>query len=287
MSGFQADVAISDDEFVKFRDFFYRWTGIHFSDAKRYFVDKRIAERIRQTRSESFGDYFRKVRLEACGEEVQRLVNCLTVNETYFYRESYQFECLANSVLSEVIKGRPRGSSVRIWSLPCSTGEEPYSIALWLLENWAHVDDYAIEIIASDIDSDVLEQARQGIYGTRSLQNVAPATVRRYFRRLDDERFQIVPELRDSIDFSLINVTDAVQMRRCRDIDVVFCRNLLIYFDDLSRRRAAEHMWDCLNPGGFVCLGHSESMSRISSLFEVRKFPEAIVYQKQIEGTPS
>jgi chemotaxis protein methyltransferase CheR len=287
MSSAGAEIAISDEEFFKFREFFYRWTGIHFTDTKRYFVDKRILERIRQTKSESFGDYFRKMRLESSGEEVQRLVNCLTVNETYFYRESYQFECLANSVLREVTERLPRGSRVRIWSMPCSTGEEPYSIALWLLEKWPKVDDYAIEIIASDIDTQVLSEAREGIYGARSLQNVEPATVRKYFNRLDAERYQIVPELRESIEFSLANISDPAQMRRYRDVDVIFCRNLLIYFDDISRRKAAEQMWDCLKPGGFVCLGHSESMSRISSLFEVRKFPEAIVYQKQTERTPS
>lgn len=273
---------ITDEEFRKFQEFFYRKTGIHFTEAKRYFVDKRILERIAATGSGGFRDYFTFMRFQASGEEIQHLVNAMTVNETYFYRESYQFECLARSILEEISRRRAPGERIRIWSLPCSTGEEPYSLAIWLLENWHRVEDYEIEIIASDIDTNVLAAARKGMFGGRSVQNLSAEVKRRYFHARGDGQYEIIADLRGSIDFTTVNISSAEEMRRYRDVDVVFCRNLLIYFDDLSRRQAAELMWDSLAPGGFVCLGHSESMSRITSLFTVRKFPDAIVYQKPL-----
>jgi chemotaxis protein methyltransferase CheR len=217
------------------------------------------------------------------GIELQQLINTMTVNETYFYREEYQFRCLIRSILPEVIANRDGSSeqTLRIWSLPCSTGEEPYSIALQLIENWREVDKHQVEIVASDIDTRVLAQARAGIYDERALQHL-PAMVRqRYFREVGVESWQIINDLRDSVDFTSVNLSDRQDMRRHQGrFDVIFCRNLLIYFDDASRRVAAEALFDALIPGGFLCLGHSESMSRISALLTVRKFPDAIVYQK-------
>ncbi len=163
--------------------------------------------------------------------------------------------------------------------MPCSTGEEPYSIALYLLEHFDRVDDYDIEIIASDIDTEVLKKAKLGVYAERALQHVSPQTVAKYFNPVEGGK-QVVEELRNSIKFTQANLMDAIDSKAYRGFSVVFCRNLLIYFDDVSRREAAEAIFAALNPRGFVCLGHSESMSRISSLFELRKFPDAIVYQK-------
>lgn len=276
--------AIGEEDFLKFQEFFYRKTGIMFGEGKRYFVDKRLVERIRVCGLGGFREYFNMMRFQASGEELQHLVNVMTVNETYFYREEYQFRCLVNSILAEIARKRRPGERIRIWSVPCSTGEEPYSLALYLLENWSRVDDYDIEIVASDIDTNVLAAARDGIYGERSLQNLTRDAVARFFTPLGDGRWRISPQLRGSIDFTCVNVADRAQMRGYRGFDVIFCRNLLIYFNDLSRRQAAEAFFDALSPGGYICLGHSESMSRISSLFTVRKFADAIVYQKPAEG---
>ncbi len=270
---------ITAEQFERFREFFYRRTGIAYAASKRAAVEKRIAARMQALSIDSFREYFARV-TQPSGPELQALINALTVNETYFFREDYQLRCIAASILAEVVADRPPGSRVRLWSIPCSTGEEPYSLALFLLENWALVDDYEVEILASDIDSAVLEAAQEGIYGARSLQYVPQPLLRRYFRPAGDGRFQIISELRSSISFSKVNVHNATEMKRLRNIDVILCRNLLIYFDDVSRRKAAEALYDSLRPGGFICLGHSESMSRISSLFRVRKFPDAIVYQR-------
>lgn len=271
---------ISLEEFQKFREFFYRKTGIQFDDNKRYFVDKRLIERIEATQSDSFRNYFTTLRFQTSGEELQQLTNLMTVNETYFFREDYQFKCLVESMLPAVCANKKPGSRLRIWSIPSSSGEEPYSIAIYLIEHWPQIADWDVELISSDIDTDILQKARQGVYSPRSVQHVSPLLLDRYFKKQKSGDFQICNDLRDSVEFTRVNLSEVSDTRPYRNFDVIFCRNLLIYFDDLSRRKAAEVFYDALNTGGFVCLGHSESMSRITSLFNVKKFPEAIVYQK-------
>jgi chemotaxis protein methyltransferase CheR len=202
------------------------------------------------------------------------------VNETYFYREEHQLRCMTSSLLGELLRRKQPGESFRIWSIPCSTGEEPYSIAMWLMEHWPDVDKYNIEIVGSDIDTQALKAAAEGIYGERALMRLSRDVVRRYFSSLGNERYQIDPGLRESVQFTAANLIDARDIAQYRDFDIVFCRNVLIYFDDSSRRSAAENLYDCLRPGGYICLGHSETMSRISPLFRVNRFPDAIVYQK-------
>jgi chemotaxis protein methyltransferase CheR len=274
---------ITEADFKKFTEYFYRKTGIHFDDSKRYFVDKRLVDRIGATGAADFRAYFVGLRFETDGRELQNLINSMTVNETYFFRESYQFDCLVNHLLDEVVASKRKGDRVRIWSIPSSTGEEPYSIAIYLLERWARIDDFEIEILSSDIDSKVLQAAHDGIYSTRSVAQLPKSYLNKYFTPCANGDWRISRDLVESVEFSRINLTEAGDTRRFRNIDVIFCRNLLIYFDDLSRRVAAEAMYDALNPGGFICLGHSESMSRISSLFRVRRFPDALVHQKPLE----
>lgn len=274
------------EEVKRFQDFFYRKTGIIFGDAKGYFVDRRLADRIAATKLVSLRSYLLHLKFDdRGGAELQQLINSMTVNETYFYREEYQFRCLVSSILPEIVGRRsPQDTQpVRLWSLPCSTGEEPYSLAIQLLENWRDVDRYNLEIVASDIDTKVMAQARAALYDDRSVQYLSASVKSRYFIHTVAGRWQIIDDLRTSIDFVPVNLNDQIEMRRHKGLyDVIFCRNLLIYFDDLSRRQAADALYESLRPGGFVCLGHSESMSRMSSLFTVRKFLDAIVYQKPL-----
>ena len=274
-----AELTISEEEFRKFREYFYRKTGIQFEDTKRYFVDKRLIERIQATDSGSFRNYFMMMRFEASGLELQTLVNLMTVNETYFFREEYQFKCLVDSMLNEIVRRKRDNSPIKIWSIPSSSGEEPYSIVIYLLEHWPGIEKWDVEIISSDIDTDIISRARRGFYSARSVQHLPANLLKKYFQNTGSG-YQISQDLREAVEFTRVNLSEAAETRAYRKFDVIFCRNLLIYFDDLSRRQAAETFFDALNPGGFVCLGHSESMSRISSLFRVRKFPEAIVYQK-------
>jgi chemotaxis protein methyltransferase CheR len=277
------EITISHNEFESFRDYFYGKTGISFEQSKRYFVDKRLVERIESTGHESFRSYFHSLRIEASGEELQHLTNQMTVNETYFMREEYQFQCLVKSMLPEIVKRKTDNVPIRIWAIPSSSGEEAYSIAMVLLEMWPGIAEWDVEIISSDIDTGILHKARTGRYSVRSVQLVPPEWKRKYFSEIGDE-FQICKDLRQAVSFSRVNLADLNDTRSYRNFDVVFCRNLLIYFDDESRRVAGETLYDALNPGGFVCLGHSESMSRISSLYQVRRFPDAVVYQKPMEA---
>jgi chemotaxis protein methyltransferase CheR len=273
--------SITEEEFRKLAEFLYRRTGMVFNEAKRYYVERRIAERMVATAHQTFSDYFAYLRGEVPGE-VEHLINAFTVNETYFYREDHQLECLTHDLLRERIATKARGDSIRIWSAPCSTGEEPYSIAMWLLENWPEADDYDIEIVGSDIDTRVLQAAAAGIFGKRALMRLTPQLIAKYFHSLDDERWQILDDLRQSVQFSRVNIVETRETRLQGRFDVIFCRNVLIYFDDESRRIAAENLFDNLLPGGYICLGHTESMSRISPLFEVCRYSDAIVYRKPL-----
>jgi chemotaxis protein methyltransferase CheR len=277
------DITITADDFERFREFFYRKSGIQFEASKRYFVDKRLAERVRATGCRDFREYFALLRFEASGREWQALVNEMTVNETYFMREDYQFACLVESMLPEITARKARGEPVRIWVMPSSSGEEAYSIALTLLERWAGIDDWDVEIVSSDIDTRILAQAEAGLYSARAVQHVPKAWLQKYFTR-EGDNWRLCADVRGAVAFTRVNLNDAREVAAYRDYDVIFCRNLLIYFDDASRRQAASAMYDVLRPGGFICLGHSESMSRMSSLFGIRKFPQAIVYQKPLEG---
>ncbi len=273
---------LSADQYARFCTFFHGHTGILFNEQKRYFVERRVQERIRATGSEGFRDYFALTRFETSGRELQNLVNAMTVNETYFFREDYQFTALVRSVLPDL--ARRSTGPIRIWSIPCSTGEEPYSIAISILEDWPDADSHDIEIHASDIDSDALGQARAGVYGARSLHRLPVQLQARYFTTLPDGRFQLHESIRRSIEFGAVNLIDPVSTARYRGMGVVFCRNLLIYFDDLSRRRAMDAIYESLAPGGFVFLGHSESMSRMSSLFQPRRIGDSVIYQKPLDG---
>jgi len=158
------------------------------------------------------------------------------------------------------------------------------TIAIYLLERWPEIDLHEVEIMSSDIDTSVLQAAQRGVYSARSIANLPKPYLAKYFKQNAQGDWVITRDIVDAVEFSRVNLSDPNDTRRFRDIDVIFCRNLLIYFDDISRRIAAEAMFDALRPGGFVCLGHSESMSRISSLFDVRRFPDAMVYEKPMEA---
>ncbi|MGA0603241.1 CheR family methyltransferase [Caulobacter sp. KR2-114] len=272
------EMALSADEVTRFCEFLYRRTGMTFGEGKRYYIDRRIAERMAATGDESFAEYFARVRNEP--GELEAAINAFTVNETYFYRELHQLEALSAHILPEIVRGKGAGDRVRVWSLPCSTGEEPYSIALWLLENWRLVDAYHIEIDGSDIDTRALSEARAGRYAPRSLQRLPQKVLDDYFEPEVDGQRTLIRDIRESVTFSTANLVDRASLQRQGAFEVIFCRNVLIYFDDAARRTVAENLYESLAPGGFVCLGHTESMGRIDDRFRVRRFGDTVVYQR-------
>ncbi len=269
---------LSDDDLRRFCEFLYQRTGISYSETKRFFIERRLIDRMERVGTQSFSAYLNLVR--AGGAEAEQVINSFTVNETYFYREDHQLRCLSRSLLPEIIGKRRPGDLVRIWSVPCSTGEEPYSIAIWLLENWRLVDAYNIEIVGSDIDTRVLAAALEGDYGERALSRLPRDVVERYFEPPRLGQRQIIQDLRESVRFNQVNLLDSGNVAAQGRFDVIFCRNVLIYFDDASRSVASANLYTALSAGGFICLGHSESMARISARFRVRRFEDAIVYQR-------
>jgi chemotaxis protein methyltransferase CheR len=273
---------LSAEDLQRLCEYLYRQTGMLFGETKRYYIERRLADRLQATGSPNFAIYFSALRADP--EERERLINAFTVNETYFYREEHQLACLSRSLLPDLITTRRPGDKIRIWSAPCSTGEEAYSIAIWLLENWRMVDAYNVEIIGSDIDTRVLEAAHNGFYGERALSRLPADVIEAYFEPAHRHRRQIIGDLRESVSFTQGNLVDGSSLAGQGTFDVIFCRNVLIYFDDESRLVAARNLYDRLAPGGYLCLGHTESMSRISDRFLVRRFEDAIVYQRPAAG---
>lgn len=283
MTGKRSDQAdggsvLSPSDLERFCEHLYRRTGMTFGEAKRYYIDRRVSDRMAATGEETFAAYYARLLTDPIEQE--EVINAFTINETYFYRELHQLACLSRALLPDIVSGRGPGDKVRIWSNPCSTGEEPYSIAIWLLENWAMVDAYNIEIVGSDIDTDVLEAAKIGAYGERALSRMPSDVADRYFEPQRGGQRQIIQDLRESVAFRPVNLIDAASMASEGVFDVIFCRNVLIYFDDASRVSAVKNLFEALAPGGYVCLGHTESMARISDRFRVRRFGDAVVYQR-------
>lgn len=274
----EARLTLSD--FEKFSAFFYDKTGIIFEQRRMYFVRKRLARRMQETGTDSFNSYFALMRTEPSQQEFQQLVNAMTVNETYFFREDYQLDILVKTVLDEVVANQRQSDMLRIWSVPCSTGEEPYSIAIKLLEQWPPIQRLDVKLLASDIDTSVLAAAERAAYSDRSVTHVTPQLRTKYFTRSSDGLWLLSREIVDCVQRLRVNITDTKTRDLIPKMDVIFCRNMLIYFDDESRRVAASVLYDALKPKGFLFLGHSESMNRISSLFRVRRFGNCIVYQK-------
>ena len=271
-------VPLTGEELARVGEFLYRWSGMIFGENKRYYIERRIAERMKRSGMTTVAAYLGFVSSHL-GER-EALINAFTINETYFYREEHQLAALSREILPELVQTRRPGDLVRIWSMPCSTGEEAYSIAIWLLENWPLVDAYNVEIVGSDIDTAALARAVDGQFTDRSLARLPSALRETYFEAESGQHRRIIQDLRESVRFAPANIVEPASVAALGRFDVILCRNLLIYFDDAARLAAANTLYDCLNPGGYVCLGHSESMGRITDRFELSRLADAIVYRR-------
>jgi chemotaxis protein methyltransferase CheR len=272
---------LTPEELQRVCQLLYLRTGMTFNEQKRYYIERRIKDRVQKLGLNSVSSYLRTIFVQPA--EMEALINAFTINETYFYREESQLAALGRSILPLVVSKRRPGELVRIWSLPCASGEEPYSIAIWLLENWPLVDAWHIEIVGSDIDTDALARARAGRYGERALARL-PADIReRYFRPESGQQRdrEIIDDLKESVLFTQVNLIDPSSVATERPFDVIFCRNLLIYFDNAARQMAAANLFDRLSPGGFLCVSHTESMTHIDDRFEMVRFGDAIVYRRR------
>lgn len=272
---------INSDDFNDLTNFIYKKSGIKFEVKKMYFINKRVAKRLEELRMDNVRDYMRYLKFKDDGTEMQELMNLLTVNETYFFREFHTLEVFAEHCLQEIIEEKQKrgDKKLRIWSAGCSTGEEPYTLGIIVREM---LDDYAkwdVEILASDIDENVLERAQRACYDDRSVKDVPNAYYSKYF---DVVKGCHCPsdEIRDMIKFEHLNLMDRMTMRKKRNFDFVFCRNVLIYFDEISRKQVVDHFYISLNKGGYIFLGHSESVGRITTAFKMKRFGSSVVYYK-------
>ena len=269
--------------FIKLRNLIYERTGISYEENKIYYVKKRLHQRMEAGGFERVEDYIRHLKLfDPKGCEFQQLMNLLTVNETYFFREFSQLQVFAESCLQEVIehKIKTNNRTVKILCAGCSTGEEPYTLGIILREMIEQFPSWEVFIKAIDIDENVLVAARKGVYDRRSIKDVPPAYLQRYFTALSSGKNGINQDIKDMVVFEHVNLMDRRALRYEEDYDFVFCRNVLIYFDDVSRKQVVDKFYGLLRGGGYIFLGHAESLSRISSAFKIRRLSNHIVYQR-------
>ncbi len=273
---------ITSGELEVLIDLIYRKTGIRFEEKKLYFISKRIEKRMNALGMEKFSEYLRLLRFsDRDNHEFQQLTDLLTINETYFFRDFPQMEVFAEQCLLEVSEKKAKAGrrSLRIWSAGCSTGEEPYTLAIILSEMLDDVSEWDIKITAGDIDTNALEKAKRGVYEIRSVRDVPPEYLSKYFK-VSGGLYMVKDQIRNMVQFEHVNLSDKNQIRQKMGFDFIFCRNLLIYFDDISRKRLVDQFYVALNPGGYIFLGSSESVGRINTAFKLKKVGGHIVYYK-------
>ncbi len=259
---------LSDREFRDIGKLIMRETGICLKDSKRMLVQARLAKRLRSLGFASYGEYFDYVSQPANGDERVELVNCITTNKTDFFRENHHFEFLAKQVIRQTGLRPAKGGlrRLRLWSAGCSTGEEPYSMAITILETLGSIGGWDIKILASDIDTGVLAKAEAGIYEAERLSSIPEAALRKYFRPVDGgERYAVKENLKELIGFRRINFADAAWPVRTR-FDAIFCRNVIIYFDRPTQQRLLERLTAYLEPSGYLVMGHSENLYWVNDL---------------------
>ena len=278
------DLKISDAEFAQLRDFIYAQSGIYVADNRKYLVENRLATRLKELNLKSFSEYHAYLQYDAGRrQELNRLFEVITTNETSFYRNPPQLKVFQDMVLKDVLDKQraARQKRLRIWSAGCSTGEEPYTIAIILHEVLrTELPTWDIRITANDLSEAVLAQAREGVYTDYSLRTTPKEIVTRYFTP-DGANFKLRPEVKRLVSFGQINLSDRMMLKRVERSHIVFCRNVIIYFDDEMKKNVIAAFYDNLLPGGQLLIGHSESLHNISRAFRPKHYPGAIIYGKE------
>ncbi len=266
------------------RELIYKETGILYETKKDYALKGRLERRMKETGARSFREYFKMLHRGAGDDELQNLIEELTVNETYFFRDFPQLQGFAEKALPLLLeeKRTRHEDTLKIWSAACSTGEEPYTLSIIVQEMVDDYENWDVSILATDIDRQVLRIARKGEYGRRSMKDTPLPYRKKYFENCGNY-WRVLPHTREPVRFELLNLIDRRAMRRKRGYDFIFCRNVLIYFNDLSRKKVVNSFYDSLNPGGFLFLGSSESVGRITAAFELTRMDGFLFYRKPKE----
>lgn len=256
------EFAFGEEDFQALRVLVKSLTGIHLSEQKRELVYGRLTRRLRALQLRSFAEY--RDRLKSDGQEVAELCNAITTNLTSFFREPHHFNYLRDQVLAPLASGRRNGRRLRIWSAGCSSGEEPYSIAMTVLETLPDPGRWDVRILATDLDSEVLQRAQRGVYPAERMGNLTPQRLQRFFTQRQEAGGlyrQIVPEVAALVTFKQLNLIHALPMRG--PLDVIFCRNVVIYFDKETQRELFSRIARLQRPGDLLFLGHSESLFKV------------------------
>jgi chemotaxis protein methyltransferase CheR len=272
-------IPLEEDVFRLIRDFVRDHCGIYFDDDSRYLLEKRLSRRIGIHHFSNFREYYRHLLYHRNREEeLAAIIDNITVNETYFFREKNQLNAFSEEILPELRETNKDRKRLRIWSAGCSTGEEPYTTAMLILEKRLF-HGWDIEVFGSDINQRVLRTARSGIYGKNSFRAIEPYFLDKYFSE-DKGLFRISDGVKQYVNFSHLNLLDPFKVKLVGTMDIIFCRNVLIYFDRTSKRKVIEMFYERLVEGGYLLLGHAESLINLSTAFDLRHLKYDMVYQK-------
>jgi chemotaxis protein methyltransferase CheR len=270
---------LPDDVFRLLRDQIYKRTGMWFSDSSKYLLQKRLSPRAKELSFDTFQQYFYFLQYDPRADaEFDQIYDLVTTNETYFFREPAQLTAFTEEIIPDILE-RKAIKKVRIWSAGCSSGEEPYSLAM-LLQELGWFSRAAFEIFASDINQQVLSRARKGHYRESAFRATDPSIRDKYFTRDPEGSWKISDEIRNRISFGRLNLYDGGRVSLVGNLDVILCRNVIIYFDDSSKKVVVNSFYNRLVDGGFLLLGHSESLISLSTQFKLRHLKNDMVYQR-------
>ncbi|MGZ3634311.1 MAG: CheR family methyltransferase [Parachlamydiaceae bacterium] len=274
---------MNEQDLEKVRSLIYKETGMLFEPKKDYYIATRLQQRMDELGFKKFEEYYQSLIFDNQRQELQKFIEAITINETYFFRDFPQLQGFAEKVLPPYLEKKRKSydSNLKIWSAACSTGEEPYTLSIILQEM---IDDYSkwnVELKATDIDRNVLDWAKKGLYSERSMKETPLPYRPKYFLKKEDQ-WQVLQRTGSPIRFSQLNFVDRSAMRQMRGFDFVFCRNVLIYFDEESRKKVVNSLYDSLVPGGYLFLGHSESIGRISAAFELQNVDGFLCYRRPL-----
>jgi chemotaxis protein methyltransferase CheR len=272
-----------DPDLVRIRDLIYQVAGIFHPDTKLRLLFDRCGRRIKELNAKSLHEYFEYLTIKPQRQtELIALLNEITIGETCFFRNQPQLDALKQIVLPKVLEAKAKLPirRLRIWSAGCSTGEEPYTLSMMLLEETQRrLKDWTIEILATDLNERSLAHAKNAVYGTYSTRNLNAYFKQKYFAPAA-EQLQVQQLARNSITFSRLNLSDDSRMIFMKSLDIVFCCNVLIYFDLASKRKVIQHFYNNLLPHGYLFLGHSESLYGVNDDFHLVHLPGATAYVK-------
>ena len=271
---------------VRIRDLVYRVSGIFHQENRLSFLEERCARRMKELKIADLGAYYGILtRSSSRTGEMNLLLNELTVGETCFFRSQTQMAALQHQVLPSLAAAKAKSifPHLRLWSAGCSTGEEAYTLAIILMEEASRLlRGLTFEVVATDLNDRSLQRAQEGIYGEYALRNVQPEILLRYFEPMaGTTRFRVRDEVRKHVKFNRVNLLDDSRPVFVRSLDVIFCCNVLIYFDGDSKKRVIQHFHNNLLPHSYLFLGHADSLSGIHDDFQLVQFPGAIAYMKK------